>query len=358
MLSLIIPDYNIQEYITPCLDAIASQSFEDVEIIVVDGGSRDETLDRLEKWSIDQPRLLIQPETELGPGRARNRGIEAATGEYIWFIDGDDLIAADCLTSITSRLRATRADVLLINHEIVYPGELRHRASQDHPLLSRPLPDTFTIADEPSLLALRLVSWNKIVRREFLVRSGTRFLERFPHEDVPVSCDLLLAADRLSVLPVVCYHQLDRPGSIMNAGDRRRHFTIFDAWRPILARARQDARTGTRHVTQQVYHALFDRAIWHCSTVFDTGGYGLGRFGADGFIARRDRREFFAAMHELYANYVPDDYQSPPGLRGVKFSLIASNRYAAYAILDPPNQLRMAIDRRRQQRRSRTGVPG
>jgi CDP-glycerol glycerophosphotransferase len=358
MLSLIIPVYNIQEYIAPCLDAIASQSFEDVEIIVVDGGSRDETLDRLEKWNIDQPRLRIQAETEPGPGRARNRGASAATGEYVWFIDGDDLIAPGSLMLIADRLRTTQADVLLINHEVVHPGEARRTASQDDQLLARSLHDTFTIADQPSLLGLRLVSWNKIIRREFLARTGTKFLERFPHEDVPVSCDLLLAADRLSVLAEVCYHQLDRPGSIMNAGEQRRHFTIFEAWRPILTRASQDARTGERHVTPRVYHALFERAIWHCSTVFDTGGYGLGRFGADGFIARRDRREFFTAMHKLYVEFMPDGYQLPPGLRGVKFSLIAQGRYAAYAILDPPNQLRMTIDRRRQQRLSRTGVPG
>jgi CDP-glycerol glycerophosphotransferase len=358
MLSLIIPVYNIQEYITPCLDAIADQSFEDVEIIVVDGGSRDETLDRLAKWNIDQPRLRIQAEKEPGPGRARNRGASAATGEYVWFIDGDDLIAPGSLMLIAGRLRTTQADVLLINHEIVHPGEARRTASQDDALLSRPLPDSFTIAEQPALLGLRLVSWNKIVRREFLVRTGAKFLERFPHEDVPVSCDLLLGADRLSVLPEVCYHQLDRHDSIMNAGDPRRHFTIFEAWRPILARGSQDARTGERHVTRQVYHALFERAILHCSSVFDKGGSGLGRLGAHGFIARRDRREFFTAMHRLYADFVPDGYQLPPGVRGVKFSLIAKDRYAAYAILDPPNQLRMTIDRRRQQRLSRAGAPG
>jgi CDP-glycerol glycerophosphotransferase len=358
MLSLIIPAFNIQEYIRSCLDAIANQSFEDVEIIVVDGGSTDDTLSRLEMWNIDQPRLRIQAETEKGPGRARNRGIRAATGKYIWFIDGDDLIATECLLSITDRLRATQADVLLINHEIVHAAGGRHMTSQDYALLSRPLPDAFTIAEQPSLLGLRLVSWNKIVRREFLTRAGTEFLDRFPYEDVPVSCDLLLAADRLSVLPKVCYYQLDRPGSILRAGDRRQHFTIFAAWRPILARARADARTGTRHVTRRVYRALFERAIWHCSTVFDTGGHGLGRFGTDGFIARCDRREFFAAMHELCADYVPDGYQLPPGLRGAKFSLLARNQYAAYAILDPLNQLRVTIDSRRQQRLSRTSASG
>jgi CDP-glycerol glycerophosphotransferase len=177
MLSLIIPAFNIQEYIRSCLDAIANQSFEDVEIIVVDGGSTDDTLSRLEMWNIDQPRLRIQAETEKGPGRARNRGIRAATGKYIWFIDGDDLIATECLLSITDRLRATQADVLLINHEIVHAAGGRHMTSQDYALLSRPLPDAFTIAEQPALLALRLVCWNKIVRREFLARTGTKFLD-------------------------------------------------------------------------------------------------------------------------------------------------------------------------------------
>jgi CDP-glycerol glycerophosphotransferase len=344
LLSLIIPVYNLQDYIEACLAAISDQAFKDVEIIVVDGGSDDETPERLAKCRLDEPRLTVVREGRIGPGRARNVGARLAAGDYIWFIDGDDLIAPSSLPAISERLRETRPDVLLVNHDIVRANGV-HEASQDNAILSRELPDSFTLAERPWLIDIRIVSWNKIIRRDFLAHSGAEFLSAFPHEDVPVSCHLLMVARRLSVLPEVCYSHAERAGSITNSGDQRRHFRIFAAWETILRRARQDTRPDDGPVTSEVYRALFQRAIWHCSNVLDAVGPSRSR--PDAFVARAHRKEFFTLISDLYRSYVPEDYQPPPGLRGVKFRLFANNWYPAYEALDPLNQARMAVLRRR-----------
>jgi CDP-glycerol glycerophosphotransferase len=343
VISIVIPTYNVADYITQCLDAITGQTFQDIEIVVVDGGSDDQTRALLEQRCHAEPRLRLSYHGRIGPGNARNIGIRLAIGEYIWFVDGDDLISPECLTTISVRLRTDRPDVLVINHAVVY-GNGTLVPGQDNKLIAALGPATLTLADWPRLLDLSVVSWNKIVRREFLTSVGTTFLPTWPHEDVPVSCGLLLAAQRLSVLPHVCYYyRRARSGSAMKTGHAQRHFAIFDAWPPVLKRARDQLNSGAAVVTREIYHRLFQRAIWHYSLILDADGYEVGILGGGGFVARPDRRAYFEMMSRQYAEYVPVGYRRPKGLRGIKFLLIRGNAYLVYSALNPINRWRWDV---------------
>jgi len=342
LISVVIPTYNVAEYITQCLDAITDQSFRDIEIIVVDGGSDDRTRALLERRRRSEPRLTLSYHGRIGPGNARNEGIRLAVGEYIWFVDGDDIISPDCLETISKRLEIDRPDVLIVNHAIVYSNGTQI-PGQDNKLIAGVGSATLTLADWPELIDLSVVSWNKIVRRDFLATVGTTFLPAWPHEDVPVSCDLLMAAERLSVLSHVCYYyRRSRSGSAMKTGHAQRHFAIFDAWPPVLKRARDQLNSDAR-VTREIYHRLFQRAIWHYSLILDADGYEVGILGRGGFVARRDRRAYFEMMSRQYAEYVPAGYRRPKGLRGVKFLLIRRNNYLVYSTLNPINRWRWDV---------------
>jgi CDP-glycerol glycerophosphotransferase len=320
----------------PCLDSITTQAFQDVEVIAVDGGSTDLTRELLEKRMTEEPRLTMAC-SGRGPGVARNAGASKATGEYLWFVDGDDEIAPGCLSSISERLLAERPDVLLINH-----AELRSDrvlvTGQDDALLSREDGASFLLAERPQLLEASMVSWNKVVRRAFFESIGAEFPQRWPHEDVPVSCELLLAAQRLSVLEEVCYyHRRLRPGSATGAGPRDRHFAVFGSWREVLQRNRDrmPRESGEPRISPEIYLRLFRQSIWHCTTILDTAGY----------IARADRRGFFSQIAALYTEYRPDQDRLPGGFRGVKFWLIARKSYLGYSILDPLNRFRIRLER-------------
>jgi CDP-glycerol glycerophosphotransferase len=338
LLSVVIPTFNVESFVGPCIDSIAGQAFRDIEIIVADGASTDDTRTVLEKRLPEDPRLAAEwAGSRIGPGRARNAGAAKAAGEYLWFVDADDLVASDSLTVISERLATHRPDVLLINHEELLTDGTR-RPGQDDRLITGAGNEPFTIAQRPRMLDVRLVAWNKIVRREFFQLTGAEFAAEWPYEDVPVSCDLLLAAAEITVLDHVCYHyRRPRPGSATNAGKRYRHFTVFDAWRPILKRNRDKLAVQSENspMTEEVYHTLFQRSIWHCSALLDTPGY----------IARADRRAFLDQLSALYAEYVPDGYRPPGGFRGIKFALIAKDSYLGYAALGPLNKARIGARR-------------
>jgi CDP-glycerol glycerophosphotransferase len=343
LLSIVIPTYNIGEYISSCLDAIAQQTFREIEIIVVDGGSTDSTCEVLEERRSRDPRLTVIYQGRIGPGNARNAGARLASGEYLWFVDGDDMISPECLLTISERLEAERPDVLVVNHEVVHSSG-RIAAGFDNKLIMAAGTATSTLAERPWLIDLSLVSWNKIVRRTFLTSADAKFLPVWPHEDVPVSCALLLAAERLSVLPHVCYYyRRERSGSAMKTGDTQRHFAIFSAWGHVLDRVRQQAGSGAAAVTADVYRLLFQRAIWHYSLILDTDGYGIGALRKGGFVVRADRRTYFQMMSQQYAKYVPPGYERPGGFRGIKFRLIERNAYLAYSVLNPITRWRRAL---------------
>jgi CDP-glycerol glycerophosphotransferase len=350
LISIVIPVHNIENYLTECMDSITEQIFRDIEVIAVDGASDDGSGKLLDERAECEPRLKVIHTRENGPGNARNRGVREATGEYIWFVDGDDIIPAGCLGVIADRIKVTRPDVLFIDYEAFYPGG-KSEPGYGHDLMSRQTPECFRLAEQPWVVDLSMVSWNKIIRREFFLLTSAAFPSESPHEDIPVSCLLMLEASRLSVLNRVCYsYRRNRPGSYMRAdrkslavGSSRHQFNIFTSYEKVLDDIEERARKS-ENITAGVRGAFFERAIAHCATILDDAKLGVGRFGGVGLIARRDRREFFDKIHRDYLSYVPAGYQEPRGLRGVKFRLIEKNAYRAYSVLDPANKVRVRME--------------
>lgn len=351
MLSIVIPTYDVERYIGRCLDSISGQDFPDFEVIAVDGKSTDRTRELMQLRSARESRLTVIHDDRIGPGRARNVGALKATGDYIWFVDGDDELAPGCLAVIADRLRAERPDVLLINHDDLQDvvggadaGRILKRG-QDNRLLVREDGQSFILAERPWMMDVSLVSWNKIVRREFFRSASAEFAGSWPHEDVPVSCELLLAAGRISALSQICYYyRRQRPGSVTASGSRGRHFTVFDSWRSVLKLnwERMLAGSSEPQISPEIYRRLFQRSVWHCTTILDTAGY----------IAPADRRAFFHEISTLYAEYLPGGYRRPGGFRSVKFWLVARNSYLAYSALDPLNRLRVGLQRALVRRQS------
>ena len=349
LISVVVPVYGVRDYLTACLDSLlgsegaAQPEDPAIEVIAIDDASPDGSGDLLdERARLDSRLTVVHLASNGGPGNARNTGLTRASGEYVWFVDGDDFVPDGALRAVADRLLVSRPDVLLIDHDERYPDG-SGGPSQGEPVLATAPAGTFTLADAPQLINLTMTSWSKLLRREFLAGLNEPFRSGI-HEDIPVSCAALLAG-RISALDRVCYsYRRSRSGSFM-ATTSSAHWGVFSAYEEVLEKVRKLAESGDRVATPGVERAVFERAIWHYSTLFQATAPGIGRLRGTGLVPRRERRQFFERMHADFLRFRPDGYRLPAGARGAKFRLIERDYYLAYLLLEPLNKIRVGARR-------------
>jgi CDP-glycerol glycerophosphotransferase len=336
LISVVIPVHGVEAYLDRCLDSVLGDSGTSLEVIAVDDASPDRCGAILAARDDPRLRVLTTP-VAGGPGPARDLGAKEATGEYVWFVDGDDELAAGALAAVAEALARLRPDVLITDFENLYPDGttspsdgaryLRDRAAG--PLRDR---DARPLSAHPGLIHLTMTAWSKVFRRDFLAGLGLSFGSAgpAPHEDVPVTTLALLTAGRIGVLDRVCYrYRRARRGSYL-AGASAANFNIFASYQRVFDYFSERDGLRAPAVPPAVYAAVFERAIWHYTTLLP-------------LVPRRRRREFFRLMSADFRRWRPAGYRFPPGPRGAKFRLVARGAYGAYALIDPVNRLRVRL---------------
>jgi CDP-glycerol glycerophosphotransferase len=352
VISVIVPVYDVAEFLPACLDSLlASGSGEDLEleVIAVDDASPDDSRQILDARAAADPRLqVVHLDRNAGQGNARNLALGRARGDYVWFVDGDDAVADGALAAIAAALAAAKPDVLLINWRNRYPDG-RIEPNDYESLLAAVPPEGCTLEDQPQLINLSMTSWSKVFRRDFLTGLGVSFAAGI-HEDILVTSTALLTADVIGAVSQVCYlYRRQRRGSAM-ATTSHGQAAVFDSYHRVFELLASRASAG-RPASDALQAAFFERAIWHYTTVLQTTGPGIGRFGRPGLVPRSERHAFFTRMHEDFLRYRPAAYQHPAGARGAKLRLVERGAYRTYSILEPLNQARVAVQRRVRGRR-------
>jgi len=256
LLSIVLPVYRVQGYLRQCLDSMLEQSYPDFEIVAVDDCSPDRSGEILAEYAARDSRVrVVTAPQNLGLGRARNLGLEHAAGEYVWFVDSDDWLAVGALAAIARRLRETDADLLVVGWDRVHWDGPVEVGSAKRLLGDAPV--TFTVDRWPAVLDVLHVAWNKVVRRDLLVRLGFAF-EAGWYEDVSFTFPLLAAAERISALPRTCVHYRQRRTGAITRTVGDRHFEVFDHWERAFALADRYAAPS-----DEIRGRLFRRMIWH-----------------------------------------------------------------------------------------------
>lgn len=226
-LSVIVPIFQVENYLEECLDSILNQTFSDFELIAVDDCSPDGSARILDEYAAKDSRVrVVSLEQNVGLGRARNAGLERARGEYVWFVDSDDSITPGSMAAIADRLVAVDADVVLFDWTRFYEDG-RIVPSTAGKVLNA-APDVFSLDEWPDAVRIMPFAWNKAIRRDLLSRLGLRF-EAGWYEDTSFTYPLLAVAERITTLPKACVMYRKRPASI-TATVSERHFEIFDHW--------------------------------------------------------------------------------------------------------------------------------
>ena len=103
MISIVVPVYNVEKYLPKCLDSLIGQTYQDIEIICVNDGSTDGSLEILEQYATKDPRIIVISQENQGPSETRNKGVDIAKGEWMMFVDSDDWLELSCCEQIMSQ---------------------------------------------------------------------------------------------------------------------------------------------------------------------------------------------------------------------------------------------------------------
>ena len=210
--SIIVPVYNVEEYIEKCLKSIEDQTFRDYEVIVVDDETPDNSMALVQTFVDRHPeQFRTIHQKNKGLGGARNTGVAAAQGEYLLFLDSDDYIPVHALETLDKRLTDCPCDMIFFNYtDVSVSGEtiFVHRDCDRDVLLQ-------TTEEKKELLSMTPSACSKAFLRSFYLQSGVSFPERTLYEDA-ITRILTARASSIQLCTESLYYYVQRPGSIMN----------------------------------------------------------------------------------------------------------------------------------------------
>lgn len=202
LLSVVVPAFQVEDYLDDCLASILEQSYSALEVVIVDDGSTDTTGAIADRIAGADPRVRVSHQANAGLGAARNAGTRLATGDYLTFADSDDLVCPDAYERLVGTLERTGSPLAIGAVE-----RLRGEERFVTPLMRenhRRSADAVRLDDAPLMLA-DVFAWNKVYRRSFWDAAALAFPEDVRYEDQPTLTRALVAADRFDVLAEPVY---------------------------------------------------------------------------------------------------------------------------------------------------------
>ncbi len=322
LFSVVVPVYDVRDYLRQCLDSVLTQDAADLEVVAVDDASTDDSGAILDEYAARDARVrVVHLRTNGGLGAARNVGVAEARGDYLVFVDSDDELAPGALAALQHRIdTAGEVDVVLYSFVRIYEDG---REDPDERSAAALAPDDtlpFPLDDRPELIHLFPSAWTKAVRTEFARRHGFAFAPGY-YEDLPWTFPVLISARGIVTLNRACYRYRQRTGTILNSTGRR-HLEIVGQFHRVFAYL--DAHPEL----ERWRPVLYERMARQLPAVLAMSDR----------IPPEMRREFFAAATEALRRHRPSDY-SPTGRLALKVRLLERGDYRLYRAAERANDL-------------------
>ena len=217
LVSIIIPVYNVDQYLSECLDSVIHQTYHNLEIICVDDKSTDKSFEILQDYSQNDPRIkVLSNQRNMGQASSRNVGLSMATGDYVLFVDSDDWLDKSAVEVCLKNAELTQADFVgfgLMQHSLD-----QKQTTQDQPCHTSKIIQGKTDAYLFSKIGVTVCT--KFFRRSFLSQYNIKFPDGLLYEDNAFSWICCICANVISLIPDGLYHYRKRANSTMTSTHR------------------------------------------------------------------------------------------------------------------------------------------
>jgi glycosyltransferase involved in cell wall biosynthesis len=216
--SIIVPVYNVEQYLRRCVDSLLSQTLEDIEIILINDASPDNShliMQEYEKAYAPKVKCIYLKE-HLFMGGARNKGIELASGEYLTFVDSDDGVEPEMCEKLYNKAKEYNSDIVFCDYDLRWEatGKIRNKLMVANPQMGK-----VTSIKLKSLLFADHYPWAKLIRRSIILNHQIYFPENKMYEDIPATRFYLLYSERIDKVNICLYHYYQRATSVTNSMD-------------------------------------------------------------------------------------------------------------------------------------------
>lgn len=229
--SIIVPAYNVEGYIYDCLKSLVSQTMQNIEIIVINDGSTDNTEKIISEFEKTDSRIIVIRQENQGISVARNNGINIAKGEYLGFVDSDDYVDNDYFEKLYNIVTSHNADMAvasILKHKKNYK---RFNAKYKNVTSATLIQDKIKLCQNRKDRFFYV--WNKIYKTDFIKKHNITFPAGRVYEDVSFSMHAIFHANKIVSTPNTKYHYIERSTSIVKAKDktgkkRRDHILAYE----------------------------------------------------------------------------------------------------------------------------------
>ena len=217
--SVIVPIYNVEKYLEKCINSLLSQTLEDIQIILVNDGSKDNSGNIAKEYEKNNKNRIIYVEKENGGlSDARNYGLKYATGDFIAFLDSDDYIEKNAYEEMYNKAIEENADYVECDFIWEFPNKIR--VDKQYPYKNK----------KEMLSFVRVVAWNKLIKRQLITDNNLEFPKGLRYEDVEFTYKLIPFVNKFAYVDKPFIHYVQREGSIANVQNERTAeiFTVLD----------------------------------------------------------------------------------------------------------------------------------
>lgn len=257
LVSVIVPIYNVYSYVGRCIDSLLGQSLTNIEIIVVDDGSTDGSLNVVKEICKSDTRVAIVSQENQGLSCARNAGLKLAKGEYVAFIDGDDWVDSEMLKGMYENALCYDSDV--VSCRLQYENLESNKFSISGRDFTKPYLSGFDLIKDVLLgSTIQTSAVIKIYRRKWLIKHNIFFVPKLLNEDIVFTLEVACLANKISLLNKPFYHAVERSSSIT------RNFSIQNIDNVLLALSYQKKillKYGIFNSFESVFEASYMRSI-------------------------------------------------------------------------------------------------
>jgi glycosyltransferase involved in cell wall biosynthesis len=266
LLSLIVPVYNVEQYIRPCVNSIIEQGLndEDFEVIIVNDGSTDNSMEMVADIINNCDNVIVVNQANQGLSVARNTGMKHASGDYILFVDSDDLLVDNSLVDLVSQLSGNPVDLLIADFVKMTNEEIIQR-----PVIANEAIYILKSGKEVFLYDLdprQCYVWRTFYKRSFLEKNNISFIPGIYFEDVPFTTECYLKAEKCIKSSSIFYIYRQRQNSIVSSINKKKlkdlNYIIEHLWnimnKSVLVKEEQKK-------LNDIIFATFSIEMWYLS---------------------------------------------------------------------------------------------